>query len=52
MLDSSECITRDFSINKIEHLKIKTKMNHFALKSTLYLKAVRSAFNLQQLQAA
>jgi hypothetical protein len=37
----------------MESLKIKTKMNHFALKSKLYLKAVRSAFDeLQQLQTA
>jgi len=29
---------------KLERLKIKTKQNHFALKSTLYLKALLSAF--------
>ena len=41
------------TVFKMECLKIKTKMNHFALKSKLYLKAVRSAFDeLQQLQAA
>ena len=40
-------------LSKMESLKIKTKVNHFALKSRLYLKAVRSAFDeLQQLQAA
>ncbi|MCI5159790.1 MAG: hypothetical protein D3906_15455 [Candidatus Electrothrix sp. AUS1_2] len=41
------------TVFKMEHLKVKTKMNHFALKNKLYLKAVRSAFDeLQQLQAA
>ncbi len=38
---------------KLERLKIKTKKNHFALKSTLYLKALLSAFqtlkNLNQI---
>lgn len=29
---------------KLERLKMKTKLNHFALKSKLYLKALRSAF--------
>lgn len=41
------------TVFKMECLKIKTKMNHFALKSKLYLKAIRSAFDeLQKLQAA
>lgn len=35
---------------KLERLKIKTKLNHFALKSKLYLKALMSAFQtLRQL---
>ena len=35
---------------KLERLKIKTKHNHFALKSKLYLKALTSAFQtLRQL---
>jgi hypothetical protein len=35
---------------KLERLKIKTKKNHFALKSKLYLKALLSAFqSLKQL---
>ena len=29
---------------KLERLKMRTKLNHFALKSKLYLKALRSAF--------
>lgn len=41
------------TVFRMERLKIRTRMNHFALKSKLYLKAVRSAFHeLQQLQAA
>lgn len=41
------------TVFKMERLKIKTKMNHFALKTRLYLKAIRSAFDeLQELQAA
>jgi len=33
---------------KLERLKIKTKKNHFALKSKLYLKALLSAFQTLQ----
>ena len=41
------------TVFKMERLKIKTKMNHFALKTRLYLKAIRSAFDeLQKLQTA
>ena len=41
------------TVFKTERLKIKTKMNHFALKSKLCLKAVRSAFDeLQKLKTA
>lgn len=36
---------------KLEMLKVKTKTNHFALKSTLYLQALRTAFDaLHELQ--
>jgi len=39
------------TVFKMECLKIRTKMSHFALKTKLYLKAVRSAFDeLQKLQ--
>jgi hypothetical protein len=39
------------SFVKLEMLKVKTKTNHFALKSKLYLQALRTAFDaLQQLQ--
>jgi len=41
---------------KLERLKIKTKLNHFALKQKLYLKATMSAFqtleNLNQIHLA
>jgi hypothetical protein len=30
---------------KLERLKMRTKLNHFALKSKLYLNALRSAFS-------
>jgi IS4 transposase len=37
---------------KLERLKMKTKLNHFALKAKLYAQALRSAFeSLQELQA-
>ena len=50
---SSHIFASIITVFKMERLKIKTKMNHFALKTKLYLKAVRSAFDeLQQLQAA
>lgn len=34
---------------KLELLKLKEKVNHFALKSRLYLKAIKAAFNELQL---
>jgi len=38
---------------KLERLKMKTKLNHFALKSKLYVNALRSAFaTLQTLSPA
>lgn len=41
------------AVFKMECLKIRTKPNHFALRSKLYLKAVRSAFEeLQKLKVA
>jgi IS4 transposase len=37
---------------KLERLKVKTKLNHFALRAKLYAQALRSAFDtLQQIQA-
>ena len=41
------------AVFKMEKLKITTKLNHFALKSKLYLKAIRTAFDeLQTMKAA
>jgi IS4 transposase len=38
---------------KLERLKVKTKLNHFALKARLYTQALRCAFDtLQKLRAA
>ncbi len=40
-----------FAFVKLETLKIKTKCHHFALKSKLYMAALRAAFGqLQQMQ--
>jgi hypothetical protein len=33
---------------KVEQLKINTKLNHFALKNKLYIKAVQQAFQTLQ----
>lgn len=42
-----------YAMFKLECLKIKQKMNHFALRSSLYIKATRTAFDeLQALKAA
>jgi hypothetical protein len=42
-----------YAVFKLECLKIKQKMNHFALRTSLYIKATRSAFDeLQALKAA
>jgi len=42
-----------FAFFKLECLKIKRKLKHFALRSHLYLKAIRVAYEeLQVLKAA
>lgn len=33
------------AVSKLEALKIRTKLNHFALRANLYLKATRIAFD-------
>lgn len=33
------------AVTKLEALKIRTKLNHFALRAKLYLKATRIAFD-------
>ena len=41
-----------YAVFKLERLKIKQKLNHFALRASLYIKATRSAFDeLQALKA-
>ena len=37
-----------FAFVKLERLRIKTKLNHFALKSKLYFNAIRASFSLLQ----
>jgi hypothetical protein len=37
-----------FAFVKLERLRIKTKLNHFALKAKLYLNAIRASFSLLQ----
>ena len=42
-----------YAVFKLERFKIKQKLNHFALRASLYIKATRSAFDeLQALKAA
>ncbi len=38
-----------YAFFKLERMKLATKMNHFALRSRMYLKAVQAAF--QELQS-
>ncbi|MFK5971406.1 MAG: IS701 family transposase, partial [Candidatus Marithrix sp.] len=41
------------AVFKMERLKISSNLNHFALRSKLYLKAIKTAFDeLQILKAA
>ena len=40
------------AVFKLEKLKISTKLNHFALKSKLYIKAIRTAFDELQIMKA
>jgi len=41
---SNHCFASIYAFVKLERLKMSTKMNHFALRSRMYLKAVRAAF--------
>jgi len=45
---SNHCFASIYAFVKLERMKIATKMNHFALRSRLSLKAVQAAF--QELQ--
>ncbi len=46
---SNHCFAAIYAFVKLERMKIATKINHFALRSRLCLKAVRAAF--QELQS-
>ncbi|MEI6430118.1 MAG: transposase, partial [Pseudanabaena sp. ELA607] len=37
-----------FAFVKLKRLRIKTKLNHFALKAKLYLNAIKSSFSFLQ----
>jgi hypothetical protein len=41
---SNHCFASIYAFVKLERLKMVTSMNHFALRSRMYLKAVRAAF--------
>jgi hypothetical protein len=46
---SNHCFAAIYAFVKLERLKLTTKINHFALRSRMYLKAVQAAF--QELQS-
>jgi len=46
---SNHCFASIYAFVKLERMKLATKMNHFALRSCMYLKAVQAAF--QELQS-
>jgi hypothetical protein len=48
---SNHCFASIYAFVKLERLKMATKMNHFAVRSRIYLKAVQAAFKeLQSLR--
>ncbi len=48
---SNHCFASIYAFVKLERMKLATKMNHFALRSRMYLKAVQAAFKeLQSLR--
>jgi hypothetical protein len=50
---SNHCFMALYAAGRLEGLRIKHKLNHFALRSRLYLKAIRYAFDeLQSLKTA
>jgi Transposase DDE domain len=50
---SNHCFAAIWAFVKLERMKLATKMNHFALRSRMYLKAVQAAFQeLQSLRLA
>ena len=46
---SNHCFASIYAFVKLERMKLATKMNHFAVRSRMYLKAVQAAF--QELQS-
>ena len=50
---SNHCFMAIYSACRLEWISVTHRMNHFALRTQIYLKAVRLAFNeLQLLKAA
>ena len=50
---SNHCFMALYAACRLEGLRIKHRLNHFALQSRLYLKAIRCAFDeLQSLKTA
>src|SRR3954454_8608029 len=48
---SNHCFAAIYAFVKLERMKLATKMNHFAVRSRIYLKAVQAAFKeLQSLR--
>ena len=48
---SNHCFAAIYAFVKLERMKLATKMNHFAMRSRIYLKAVKAAFKeLQSLR--
>jgi hypothetical protein len=48
---SNHCFAAIYAFVKLERMKLATKMNHFAMRSRIYLKAVQAAFKeLQSLR--
>jgi hypothetical protein len=48
---SNHCFASIYAFVKLERMKLATKMNHFAVRSRMYLKAVQAAFKeLQSLR--
>jgi hypothetical protein len=50
---SNHCFAAIYAFVKLERMKLATKMNHFAMRSRIYLKAIQAAFKeLQSLRLA
>ena len=50
---SNHCFAAIYAFVNLERMKLATKMNHFAMRSRMYLKAVQAAFKeLQSLRLA